>query len=401
MVTADRLLVRFYIPAEHIWPQVRRSPTDLGDLRTRSSGGETVVYYHNYALGLAPIVAESEGTGLLSATRFAEGSYRRFYVYTPAGSLLYAIDVATGVVHFYHYDRMGSTLFLTDGDGDVSDAYAYAPYGMPLGRMGHSDQPFTYMGRYGVRWEPVGQLYDMRARWYDPATARFLSRDPQPPVLAVPQTLNPYVYAVQNPLRFFDPLGLEVGGVPDYMGSPVQTMHQAIIKWLRMLWQQGKRELAKQIAMQAPPALMRELGGALPPEFIFQLVMQAPDAQLDDLLAGLPWQAVQAIMESGLADPPQTPASGAGSTQPEPSYDLRTLGSQAARYYYYESTPVEPSIDSMGLRFEPDLQFSPKLLPGLGAQYDRRNEAESDDWRKPTLVTLGEVKIARLFPSLR
>lgn len=171
----------------------------LDDLRTRTTGSTTTTYYHNYALGLDPIAAEKEGS-----------AYKRFYVYTPDGSLLYSIDAATNQVRFYHFDRLGSTLFLTDGAGAVSDAYAYDPYGNLLGRTGSSDQPFTYIGQYGVRSETVGNLYDMRARTYDPLTARFLTRDPVWPDLIDPQALNPYQYAFQNPLRHVDPEGTAV-----------------------------------------------------------------------------------------------------------------------------------------------------------------------------------------------
>ncbi len=187
----------------------------LDDLRTRTvlalsgveGAGTTTTYYHNYALRLAPIVAEMEETGFLGETRFLKSGYKDFYVYTPGGSLLYSIDPTTNEVRFYHFDRVGSTLFLTDGTGSVTDAYAYDPYGVLLGHDGASDQPFTYVGRYGVRRESVGGLYDMRARTYDPATARFLTRDPVWPALADPQSLNPYQYAYQNPLMYMDPQG--------------------------------------------------------------------------------------------------------------------------------------------------------------------------------------------------
>jgi RHS repeat-associated protein len=179
----------------------------LGDLRTRTTDGTITTYYHNYALGLAPIVAESEDlTGFQNLSGLASG-YKRFYVYTPGGGLLYSIDPTTNEVRFYHFDRIGSTLFLTDESGAVTDAYGYDPYGNVLGHTGSSDQPFTYVGRYGVRWEPVGRLYHMGARVYDPAAARFLTRDPVWPVLSDAKGLNPYQYAYQNPMRYTDPLG--------------------------------------------------------------------------------------------------------------------------------------------------------------------------------------------------
>ncbi len=166
----------------------------LGDLVTRTEAAQTTRYYHHYALGLAPIVYEDLPTGP-----------DRFYVWTPGGRLLYSVDSGTGDPTFYHFDRMGSTLALSDKDGVVTDSYAYGPYGEPLGRAGTSTQPFTYIGAFGVRQE--GSLYHMRARYYDPGSAHFLSRDPRPPRLIDPKSVNMYAYASQNPLRYLDPRG--------------------------------------------------------------------------------------------------------------------------------------------------------------------------------------------------
>mgnify|MGYP000196585676 CR=1 FL=1 len=51
-----------------------------------------------------------------------------------------------------------------------------------------------------------GQLY-ARARYYDPATARFLSPDPWSGDAAMPPSLNKYLYAYQNPTVYVDPDG--------------------------------------------------------------------------------------------------------------------------------------------------------------------------------------------------
>jgi RHS repeat-associated protein len=74
--------------------------------------------------------------------------------------------------------------------------------------LGSSDQPFTYVGRHGVRQEGETGLYHMRARFYDSLTGRFLSRDPiWSDLIEDPRSVNPYQYAVQNPLSFIDPSG--------------------------------------------------------------------------------------------------------------------------------------------------------------------------------------------------
>jgi len=170
----------------------------LGDVVTRSSATFTNLLFYNYALGLGPLVAEKDGVS---------GQFVRFYVWSPGGRLLYLIQAANNSVRFYHFDRMGSTLALTDGAGSVSDAFAYTPFGQQLARTGTNDQPFTYIGRFGVRRE--GALYQMRARYYDPRLGCFLTRDAHAPDPAEPLTLNPYQYSLANPYRYVDPEGMD------------------------------------------------------------------------------------------------------------------------------------------------------------------------------------------------
>ncbi len=173
----------------------------LNDIVTRSEAGTTIRYLYNHALGMRPIVAEKNDS---------TGQILRYYIWSPGGTLLYMIDAENGnAVRHFHFDRVGSTLALTDSAGAVTDSYAYTPYGELLGRTGSSAQPFLFVGRYGVRSEPAAALYHMRARYYDPASARFLTRDPVWPVLRQPKSLDPYQYALGDPTRFIDPLGLQ------------------------------------------------------------------------------------------------------------------------------------------------------------------------------------------------
>jgi RHS repeat-associated protein len=186
----------------------------LNDLVTRTTGGTTTRFFYNLALGLHPIVAEKNDTTSI---------LQRYYVWTPGGRLLYLIDAAHGnAVYYFHADRVGSTLALTSGAGATTDAYAYSPYGVILGRTGANPQPFTYIGSFGVRAE--GALYQMRARYYDPASARFLTKDSVAPSLADVRTLDPYNYALENPVAYVDPNGTCPGClavVPGPDGSPV------------------------------------------------------------------------------------------------------------------------------------------------------------------------------------
>ena len=168
----------------------------LGYRLSRTAGGATGSYVWNYALGLPSVSVMREGATDL-----------RYYVHTPAGRLLYSIEAADGSRRYYHYDESGNTLFVTDGLGAVIGSYAYSPYGEILGSTGSLDNPFTWQGQFGVMQEGSHGLYYLRARYYDSVSGRFLSKDP---VRAFnPRSINPYQYALENPLRFIDPLGKE------------------------------------------------------------------------------------------------------------------------------------------------------------------------------------------------
>ncbi|MBN1676664.1 MAG: RHS repeat protein [Kiritimatiellae bacterium] len=183
----------------------------LGRLIRRVDGGQTNAFLRHAAIGGAPVAAERDENA---------GQVQRYYVYTPDGRLVYMIDAAAGnAVSYFHFDRTGSTLALTDGGGSVQDAYAYAPYGQRLQHTGANPQPFTFGGQYGVRQEDAdGRLYQMGARYYDALSAQFLSREPVWPQMWNAKNINPYQYAWQNPASYTDPSGAYVS----MMGVAVQ-----------------------------------------------------------------------------------------------------------------------------------------------------------------------------------
>lgn len=50
-------------------------------------------------------------------------------------------------------------------------------------------------------------IYYAQARYYDQRLGRFISCDPVGPQLENPQSLNPYTYCLNNPLKYVDPTG--------------------------------------------------------------------------------------------------------------------------------------------------------------------------------------------------
>ncbi len=97
-------------------------------------------------------------------------------------------------------DQLGSTRLLTSSTGAVTGTYTYDPWGNTTSHTGTATTPLLYAGQYQ---DPATGFYYLRNRYYDPATAQFLTIDP-----AVSQTQAPYTYTSDNPVNFSDPTGL-------------------------------------------------------------------------------------------------------------------------------------------------------------------------------------------------
>lgn len=125
----------------------------------------------------------------------------RWFVW--ANGKLLAQVASNGTIRVAHSDELGKILALTDGNGILTDEYAYQPYGRLIARSGTTEMPFAYMGDYGV-WNAGNGLYLTRHRAYDANLMRFLQPDP----IGLDGGYNLYAYAKGAPAVFIDPLGL-------------------------------------------------------------------------------------------------------------------------------------------------------------------------------------------------
>ena len=107
----------------------------------------------------------------------------------------------------YHFDCRGSTIAITDANGNITDTFAYDTYGKLLSRTGTSKVIFGYNGRDGVITESNGLIY-MRARYYSPEMKRFINADVVAGEISNAVTLNRFAYANGNPVSHIDPFGL-------------------------------------------------------------------------------------------------------------------------------------------------------------------------------------------------
>jgi RHS repeat-associated protein len=128
---------------------------------------------------------------------------------TPIGLAPVWAQPPAGEVVYYHTDVVGSVRMVTDESGAAIEQYNYTPFGVPLGGQGQSPgvaQPRGYAGK--ERDAETSNDY-FGARYYASQLARFTTVDPGHVAgdILNPQSWNGYAYALNNPLRFIDPMG--------------------------------------------------------------------------------------------------------------------------------------------------------------------------------------------------
>ncbi len=87
----------------------------------------------------------------------------------------------------------------------MTDTFTYSVDGQVTARTGTTPVSVGWNGEYT---DPATGMVWLRARWYDPASARFITADPWQGNPATPVSLNRYLYANADPINNTDPTGL-------------------------------------------------------------------------------------------------------------------------------------------------------------------------------------------------
>ena len=190
-----------------------------GNRLSRAAAGSTTRFVLDLNGPLSRVLAETNTAGTISA----------WYVY---GLGLVERVAADGSVRFYHHDSRGSTVALSDSAGNLTDRYAYDPFGQVANAAGATPNPFKYVGRFGLFDEANGLIY-IRARYYNPGQGRFLSKDPKPGNETDTQSLHRFVYAMNNPIRMVDINGLSAreGAPATNRDGPSDMAHSQPQDW--------------------------------------------------------------------------------------------------------------------------------------------------------------------------
>jgi RHS repeat-associated protein len=183
-------------------------------------------YVIDYTSMYKDAIMETETNGL---------TYRYTFGLEKISAVLSPVDTSAGsivqngtVKLYYHRDRLGNTDYLTDNVQGKAVSYVdYDQWGNPLKKavlkMGlrEVDLVKDYTGH---TYDPVLGKYYAKARLYDAESRRFMAVDPVKGSVISPITMNPYVYVMDNPLRYTDPTGMATdagggGGTPKHQGG--------------------------------------------------------------------------------------------------------------------------------------------------------------------------------------
>ena len=144
--------------------------------------------------GYAQVVEELSGGGAV----------QREYIYGLQRISQNQVVSNTWTPSFYGYDGFGTVRQLTSSAGAITDSYDYDAFGNKINSTGTT--PNNYMYR-GEAYDSDLGLYYLRARYMNPLTGRFVSRDPENGVVTDPKTLHKYNYAGGDPVNSSDPTG--------------------------------------------------------------------------------------------------------------------------------------------------------------------------------------------------
>jgi len=173
--------------------RIRQTVTPTGGTAT------TTWYVQDSAYPYAQVIEEYTSHG--------SGAKQLAATFTFADELLSQTryDGGTPTTRFIQVDGFGSTRWLTDTTGAISDTIDYDAFGNEIGRTGTTNVEHLYRGE---AFDPNVGFYYLRARYMDPSQGRFMGMDSFAGNTSDPASLHRYLYANANPVSYVDPSGM-------------------------------------------------------------------------------------------------------------------------------------------------------------------------------------------------
>ena len=124
-------------------------------------------------------------------------------------------------MEYYQTDALGSVRLVTTSSSTTSFASNYSPFGVNYGMTGFELLQYTEKP-----YDSLTGLYYYGARFYSPSIDRFITQDTYPGGLTDPLSLNRYIYARDNPMKYVDPTGHKLAwitGTDSVVGTDTTT----------------------------------------------------------------------------------------------------------------------------------------------------------------------------------
>jgi RHS repeat-associated protein len=121
--------------------------------------------------------------------------------------VIYSIDeplatLRSGTTSYYEQDGLDTVTSLSNSAGALGQTYTFDSFGNQTASAGSLTNPFRFAGR---EFDTESNLYFMRARYFDPASGRFINEDP---IGFAGGEVGFYVYVGNDPIDLTDPFGL-------------------------------------------------------------------------------------------------------------------------------------------------------------------------------------------------
>jgi RHS repeat-associated protein len=227
----------------HFDPATNRIAPQAGELYdydavgnlTKDKGGNSFAYdgenrqttYNGGASSNGGATYSYDGDG--RRVKKVAGVVLTVFVYDALGQLAAEYSSESAVSNGTQYltaDHLGTPRVVTRADGTVQARHDYLPFGEKLGAgVGGrtTGQGYSQLDGSRQKWAQLERdaetgLDYAQNRYYSSTMGRFTSVDPTLGSINVtnPQTLNRYTYALNNPLAYIDPDGLEALRVGKY-----------------------------------------------------------------------------------------------------------------------------------------------------------------------------------------
>ena len=106
-------------------------------------------------------------------------------------------------LYFYHPDHLGSSSYITDREGRITQHTEYIAFGEVLFEEHSTSKTMPYLFN-GKELDQETNLTYFGARYLDMKTSLWLNTDP-----LAEKTMTPYAYTNNNPIMLVDPTGME------------------------------------------------------------------------------------------------------------------------------------------------------------------------------------------------